>query len=164
MDEPALEALIQRVKRLEGANLRWKRLASLAITVLGIVVLLGATAGQKAKSPAELRVQRLVLVDKAEKRRAELTMMSDSQPGLILADEAGKPRLILSLTTYGEPILSFADAVGTRRMVLSLDLYGTLLRFSDEAGHLRAALMVPSEGDPELELLAKDDKILWRAP
>jgi hypothetical protein len=51
-----------------------------------------------------------------------------------------------------------------RRIVLSLDLYGTMLRFSDNAGNPRAALIVPSEGEPELELLSKDDKLLWHAP
>jgi hypothetical protein len=164
MNEPTLEALSQRVERLEQANLRSKRLASLALVVLGVVVLFGAAASQKAKSPAELRAQRIVLVDKAEKGRAELTVMSDNQPGLMLADDAGKPRLMLSLTRYGEPRLSFADAGGTRRMLLSLDLYGTVLRFSDDAGNPRAALAVPSEGEPELELLSKDDKVLWHAP
>ena len=49
-------------------------------------------------------------------------------------------------------------------MLLSLDLYGTLMRFTDDAGNPRAALVVPSNGEPELELLSKDDKVLWRAP
>jgi hypothetical protein len=61
-------------------------------------------------------------------------------------------------------MLSFTDAGGTPRMLLSLDLYGTLLRFSDDAGKLRAALTVASEGEPELELLGKDDKVLRCAP
>ncbi len=63
-----------------------------------------------------------------------------------------------------EPTLSIADTGGTRRIVLRLDLYGTLLRFTDGAGNLRAALVVPSAGEPELELVGEDDKILWRAP
>ena len=164
MDEPTLETLSRRVERLEHANLQWKRLATWALALLGIVVLLGAAASRKAKSPAELRAQRIVLVDKAEKGRAELTLMSENQPGLLLADDAGKPRLTLALSKYGEPTLSFADAGGTRRMVLSLDLYGAMLRFTDDAGNPRAALVVPSEGEPALELLSKDDKLLWHAP
>jgi hypothetical protein len=164
MDELAFAVLAQRVEQLERANRRWKRLASVTFTVLGIVVLLGATASKKAKSPAALLAPRIVLVDKAEKGRAELTMMADNEPGLMLVDESGKPRLLLSLTQYGEPMLSLADAGGTRRIVLGLDLYGSLLRFSDEAGRLRAALMVPAEGEPQLELLGKDDQVLWRAP
>jgi hypothetical protein len=71
---------------------------------------------------------------------------------------------MLALSKYGEPTLSFADAGGTRRIVLSLDLYGTMLRFSDDAGNPRAALIVPSAGEPELEFLSKDDKLLWHAP
>jgi hypothetical protein len=164
MDEPTLDALSQRVERLERERRWWKCLASLALALLGIVTLLGATAGKKAKSPVELRVQHLVLVDKVEKARAELLITGDNQPGLLLADDAGKPRLMLSLTRYGEPTLSFVDAGGTRRVVLGVDLYGTVLRFTDDAGNPRAALVVPAEGEPELELLSGDDKVLWRAP
>src|SRR5215510_12343721 len=162
MEGPTLETLSQRVERLEQANLQWKRLASWALALLGVVVLLGAVASKKAKSPAELRTQSLVLVDKADKRRGELTLISELQPGLVLADNAGTPRLMLALSKYGEPTLSFTDAGGTRRIVLSLDLYGTMLRFADDAGNPRAALVVPSKGEPELELLSKDDKLLWR--
>jgi PHD/YefM family antitoxin component YafN of YafNO toxin-antitoxin module len=164
MDKPTLDALSQRVDRLERESRWWKGLASLALALLGIVTLLGATAGKKTKSSVELRVQRLVLVDKVEKARAELLITADNQPSLFLADEAGKPRLMLSLTRYGQPSLSFADAGGTRRVVLGVDLYGSVLRFTDDAGNPRAALVVPAEGEPELELMSRDDKVLWRAP
>jgi hypothetical protein len=164
MSESSWLALVQRVDHLEHENQWWKRLASITLALLCIIVLLGAAASKKAKSPTELRGQRFVLVDKAEQGRAELTMMPDNQPGLMLTDEAGKPRLLLTLSKFGEPMLSFADASGTRRMVLSLDLYGTMLRFADDAGNSRAVLMVPSEGEPELAFLGKDDKPLWRAP
>jgi hypothetical protein len=159
-----IESLSRRVARLEQANWQWKRLASGALAALAIVVLLGAAAGKRQKSPPEVRAQRLVLVDKADKARAELTLVSDEQPALVLADHAGTPRLMLVLSKYGEPTLSFADAGGTRRLVLSLDLYGTMLRLTDDAGNPRAALVVPSAGEPELELLSKDDKVLWHAP
>jgi hypothetical protein len=164
MDDPTLTSLTQRIDRLEHETRWWKRLASLALVLLGIVLLLGATASKKTKIPAELRAQRLVLVDKAEKPRAEVAVTADNRAGVILSDDAGKPRLMLSLSQYGEPTLSFADAGGTRRIVLGLDLYGTLLRFTDESGNLRAALVVPSAGEPELELVGKNDKVLWRAP
>jgi hypothetical protein len=164
MNEPSWQALARRVDRLERESRWWKRLASVTLVLLGIIVLLGAAASKKAKIPAELRGQRLVLVDKGEQGRAELTMMADNQPGLMLMDDAGKPRLMLTLSKFGEPTLSFADAGGTRRIVLSLDLYGTMLRFADDAGNPRAVLMVPSEGEPELEFLSKDGKPLWRAP
>jgi hypothetical protein len=164
MSEPILKVLTGRVERLERAARWWKHLASFMLALLGIAVLLGAKAGKKPAIPEELRAQRVVLVDKANKGRAALEMVSDNQPGLVLLDDAGRPRLTLSLTQYGEPTLSFADAGGTRRIVLGLDLYGTVLRFTDDSGNLRAALAVPSEGEPELELVGKDDKILWRAP
>lgn len=164
MGELSWQVLTCRVERLERESRWWKRLASVMLAMLGIIVLLGAAAGKKANSATELRGQRIVLVDKAEQGRAELTMLPDNQPGLMLMDDAGKPRLMLALSKYGEPMLSFADAGGTRRIILSLDLYGTLLRFTDDAGNPRAALVVPSDGEPELELLSKNDKLLWRVP
>jgi hypothetical protein len=164
MGDSSWQALARRVDCLERENRWWKRLASMTLVLPGIIVLLGVAAGKKANSPTELRGQRIVLVDKAEQARAELTMLPDNRPGLMLTDDAGKPRLLLALSKYGEPMLSFADAGGTRRIILSLDLYGTLLRFTDDAGNPRAALVVPSEGEPELELLSQDDKLLWRAP
>jgi hypothetical protein len=163
MDASTVETLSQRVACLEQANLRWKRFASWALALLGIAVLCGA-ASKKAKSPTELRAQRIVLVDKAEKGRAELMLTAENQAGLALLDGAGKPRLLLTLSKYGEPMLSFADAGGTRRIILSLDLYGAMLRLADDTGSPRAALAVPSEGEPELELLGRNDKLLWRAP
>jgi hypothetical protein len=164
MNGPILKVLTGRVERRERATRWWKCLASLILTLLGIAVLLGAKAGKKPAIPAVLRAQRVVLVDKTDKERAALAVVSDNQPGLVLLDDTGKPRLTLSLSQYVEPTLRFADAGGTRRIVLGLDLYGTVLRFTDDSGNLRAALVVPSEGEPELELVGKDDKILWRVP
>lgn len=164
MVEPTLGELARRIQLLEQQSIWWKRLASVTLALLGIVVLLGATASKKSKPAAELRAQRIILVDKANRARAELALVSQHQPGLILSDNDGKPRLALSLTQHGEPTMSFADAQGTPRILLGLDLYGTLLRFTDDAGNLRAALAVPSAGEAELELLGKDDKVLWRAP
>jgi hypothetical protein len=164
MNEPSLKVLTGRVERLERATRWWKCLASVILALLGIAVLLGAKTSKKPAIPAELRAQRVVLVDKANKERAALAVVSDNQPGLILLDGTGKPRLSLALTQYGEPTLSFTDAGGTRRIILGLDLYGTILRFTDDSGNLRAALVIPSEGEPEFELVGKEDKILWRAP
>jgi hypothetical protein len=164
METPILQTLAHRVDRLEAANLQWKRLASMAMLLLGIAVLFGAATSKPPKTSAELRARRLVLVDTSNKKRAELALMADDQLGLILSDEAGNPRLTLSLTRYGEPSLSFVDAGGTRRIVLGLDLYGALLQFTDHSGNGRVALVVPSEGEPELELMGKDDKVLWHAP
>jgi len=164
MDGPILKVLTGRVERRERVTRWWKCPAGFILALLGIAVLLGAKAGKKPAIPAELRAQRVVLVDKTDKERAALAVVSDNQPGLVLLDDTWKPRRTLSLSQYGEPTLSFADAGGTRRIVLGLDLYGTVLRFTDDSGNLRAALVVPSKGEPELELVGRDDKILWRAP
>jgi hypothetical protein len=164
MHDPSWEVLTLRVERLEAENRWWKRLASVTLLLATLLVVFGATTGKKVQSPSGLRGQRLALVDKAERVRAELSMSSDNQPRLTLMDDAGRPRLTLALAKYGEPLLSFTDPSGTRRIGLSLDLYGGMLRLADTAGNPRAALVVPDAGDPDLELLGKDDKPLWRAP
>jgi hypothetical protein len=160
----AMDALRRRVECLERANRRWQHMVGGVLAALAMLVLVGAAANKKAKSPAEVRAQRLVLVDKADKERAELKLVSDDQPTLILADNAATPRLALALSKFGEPTLSFADASGTRRLVLSLDLYGTMLRLADDAGNPRATLLVPSTGEPEIALMGKDNTVLWQAP
>jgi hypothetical protein len=164
MEAPTTDAVIRRVERLERANRRWKYGVAVAAAGLGLVVLLGAVPSKKPKVPGEVRARQFVLVDETDKARAELAAVSENQPQLILSDAAGKPRVLLSLSQHGEPLLSFADAAGHRRIVLKLDLYGTLLRFTDNAGNLRAALAVPAEGEPELELLGKNNEVLWRVP
>ena len=164
MDEPTTDAVFRRLERLERDNRRGKRVVGLVVACLGLAVLLGAVPSKKPKVPDEVRAGRFVLMDKADNARAEVSIISDNQPQLVLSDEAGKPRLMLALSQYGEPLVNFADATGKRRIALSLDLYGILLRFSDDAGNLRAALTVPAEGEPELELLGKGNKILWRVP
>jgi hypothetical protein len=164
MHEPTWAALTQRLERLEQENRQWKRMASLTIAWLGAVILIGATVSKKAKVPDELRTKRLVLADEAARDRTEFSVTTENRPALVLSDDAGKPRLMRYLSQYGEPTLSLADTGGKRRIVLTLDVYGTLLQFADEAGKLRAGLAVSAEGEPEMELLGRDDKGLWRAP
>lgn len=164
MVEASMDAVTRRLGRLERDNRRYKLGARFAVACVGLAVLMGAAPSKKAKIPGEVRAGRFVLVDKTGKARAEWATTSENQSYLVLLDEAGKPRLTLSLSQYGEPRLSFADAAGNRRIGLSLDLYGVLLRFTDDAGKLRAALGVPAEGEPEIELLGKDDQVLWHVP
>jgi hypothetical protein len=164
MEEPTMEAVTRRLERLERDHRRWKRVAGWAVAGFALTVLLGAVPGKKAHIPDEVRAKRFVLIDTADRARAELAIIAENQPHLALFDDAGKPRLMLSLGRYGEPSLSLLDAAGHRRIALSLDLYGALLRFSDAAGHVRVVLAVPAEGEPEFELLGKDDKVRWRVP
>lgn len=164
MEAPIMDAVLQRLEHLERDNRRWKHVTGLVVVCFGLVVLLGAVPSKKPQIPDEVRAGRFVLVDKTDKAWAELATISENQPQLVLSDEAGRPRLILALSPYGEPVLSFADAAGKRRIALSLDLYGILLRFSDDTGNVRAALTVPAEGEPELELLGRDNAVLWRVP
>jgi hypothetical protein len=164
MQEPTLEALTARLDRLERQSRRWQRLAGLAAAIVGASVLLGAVPHKREKAPQEVRATRFILLDGADRPRAELSTLAEHQPRLTLADADGKPRLVLELSPHGEPSIGLLDAAGHRRFAVSLDLYGTLLRIADDAGQLRAALAVPAAGEPELELVGRDDRVRWRAP
>src|SRR5262245_40456981 len=72
MHEPSWEVLTLRVDRLEAENRWWKRLVSVTLLLLTLLALFGATAGKRVQSSTALRGQRLALVDKAERVRAEL--------------------------------------------------------------------------------------------
>jgi hypothetical protein len=63
MNEPTLEAVMQRLGNLECEARWWKMLEMTAVVLLGLIVLLGASATHQATVAQEIRAQRIVLVD-----------------------------------------------------------------------------------------------------
>src|SRR5262245_59132337 len=81
-DHPSIEAVLERLKRVERQN-RVIRGAGMALLVAGGAV---AVMGQ-AKAPRPLEARRIILRDAKGKKRAELGLFPD-KPALVLYDEA----------------------------------------------------------------------------
>jgi hypothetical protein len=106
MDEPTLDALLQRLTRIEQANRRWKRLGGAAFALLGLVVILGASGTMDA---GEIRAKRFILVDGGGNRRAVLGIETKEEnpkaagSAALLFYKGNDPRLELRVTAEGGP-------------------------------------------------------------
>ena len=91
MTEPTLNALTQRLDRLEREVRWWKLVGSAAVGLLGVIFLLGAAGG---KVTGELRAKRFLVVDEGGGARAIL-----GSSGLGLYDQAQKLRFQATVET-----------------------------------------------------------------
>jgi hypothetical protein len=94
MEKPSLDTLTRRVERLERENRRWKMAGVCAVMLLGLMVLLGATAVQKG--PFELRSNRFVLTDKEGRQRASLEILPNEIVRLMTYDRTETQTLSIS--------------------------------------------------------------------
>jgi len=117
-----------------------------------------ATAADKAPAVAELRVQRIVLVDDAGRDRAILGKMKlgkhDGVYGLVILDEDGKARVAVASNDNGDAGVVQIDADQAVRVfqgTLKLgDEAGTA--FFDPQGNLRAFSLTDREGEHRTEI------------
>ncbi len=101
MVEGTMETLTRQLDRVERQNRDWKVLGSVAIALLGLVFLIGATGGKIAD---EIRAKRFVLVDSDGKDRATLSV-DNYGAGLRITDQHGEVRAELVVTGYDSPLL-----------------------------------------------------------
>jgi hypothetical protein len=107
-----LEHILQRLQRVERANVRW-RLATVAVSlVLGVVSLLGATQGPGTMPVEELRAMRVVLVDVQGRPMGRVGVEADGTPRLFLTDPNATPRVGLAVTADGRPGVTLYDGQG----------------------------------------------------
>jgi hypothetical protein len=95
MQESMLEALAQRVERVERENRRLKAIGSAAVILIGAILLLGATT---SKTPDEIRAKRFVLVDENGTQRGALG--TSEVPHEAIAGFGGKRPQVMGLTLY----------------------------------------------------------------
>ncbi|HEY7675583.1 MAG TPA: hypothetical protein VIG69_00825 [Candidatus Methylomirabilis sp.] len=160
MHEGDLEALRERLARLERENRRVRRTGAVVLAGLAAVVLLGQaapgnvgrtveaeqfvlrSADGKVRAVLHTRADgspHLDFRDAAGNARASLGMLGDVA-GLSLTEAAGNGGVILHTQADGRPSLTFTDRNGGRRMTLFLTHDGSsTLAFSDRH---RASRMV----------------------
>lgn len=119
MTPTVVDALVERIDRLERENRRFRRAAAVVALGIAAAFLMGQTA---PRSPA-VETQKLVLKDKRGKVRAVLGAFSDDEPyGLLVFDANQRIRAKLGLEEDGTPLLSLSDAGGAERVTLRPEL------------------------------------------
>jgi len=157
MNGPTMEALAQRLEKVEQQNRRLKRVGVvvLALAVAGIIM------GQAMPGARKVEAEEFVLRDAAGNVRAELVAFKDGL-ALTLLDESGKSRATLAVDKPG-PRLSLYDENGKPRARLAVYEDGPALILLDENGMFRVSLLVRKAG-PMLLLHDENDKTIWRQP
>ncbi len=135
MKEPSVEALTQRLERVEREIRRWRILGSVALATLVILVLLGATS---QKVPEEIRARRFVLEDERGKVLALLGRVTlphdvfpqlpgkrDLTPALVLFDAEKRVRALLGVDGGGDADLTLYAGKDKSRASLKVFPSGT---------------------------------------
>lgn len=137
---PDLQAVVQRLDRLERDIRWWKGLASGLFVLLGVLLLAGATGERTTQSLDEVRAGQFVLVDAKGASRASLRVGTDGSTALAFTDPDG--RLLAGLVALPD---------GSSR-----------LRFYDKGGKVRGGLGIQSDGTVGLALADRDGALhLW---
>ncbi len=120
MNDPIMETLVKRMKRLERENDRLKRIASLMLVGIGALVMMGQAqcnlgnmVGSKPTQVVE--AQEFIVRDASGRPRAKLT-----ESGLTLTDSNGNERIMLGVESGGSVNrMEFRDEDGSRRFFLA---------------------------------------------
>jgi hypothetical protein len=157
MNAPTMEALAQRLEKVEQQNRRLRG-AGIAVVVLAAAGLLMGQAMPRAQT---VEAREFILRGAEGKVRADLVAFKDGL-ALTLLDESGKSRATLAVDKPG-PRLSLYDENGKPRARLAVYEDGPALILLDENGMFRVSLLVRKAG-PMLLLHDENDKTIWRQP
>lgn len=86
-ETPALEAIVERLERLEKRDLRLKRAGFCVLLFVSAVLLTG-----QARPFRTMEAERFILRDADGKRRATLAVTADESVSLALGDSTGRVR------------------------------------------------------------------------
>jgi hypothetical protein len=104
MNEETLEAVVERMDRLERGLRRWRILESTAWTILTVGVILNLFLVFRAVS----------LIEEPEEEPDEAAQVEEEvrAKSFVLVDEDGRPRAALGFRADGTPALAFSDREG----------------------------------------------------
>jgi hypothetical protein len=153
MDKPLIDALAERVERLERENRRLKRIGVVVLAAVAVTLAVGA---KLADQPEFVEATRgFHLRDKDGTLRASLTLEHEGEPGLFLyTKDRDLPAIALSLDSDGQRRLQFRDKTGKERIFLGPLADGHVgIVLEDGAENQRIKLSVPSQGGPNIQLM-----------
>lgn len=180
MEHQKMDALLQRLDRLERENRWWKVLGCAAVGVLGFVMLTGATGSKVAD---EVKARKFIVVDKNGTKRGEFGMVAEGVMPLMplgyihlaLFDKKyGKMRSTMGLVGDDSPHLYLNGKDGQIYMEIEVD-GSPRLTIQDNNGAkailgqtklVASQTGVVGEHRPasSLVLVNMDGKVIWSAP
>lgn len=147
MDHVKVEALAQRITKIEGETRLLRLMVSGILAVLALFFLTGITVHDHTVVEAE----QFVIKDHAGIVRASFGLVGRTEmPSLVLYDKEGNANILLHLQEDGSPGLWLYNK---DRIRTSLGVSGdrTLLEIFDKKNHPRLVLGVSDKGEPGLE-------------
>lgn len=139
--ETPIEAVLERLTKLERQNHRLKQIGVAALVVAASLTLMG-----QASKPKTVEASELILRDGKGNVRATLSMntpkgATSSFPQLVLFDERGKKGAVLETTTPGfSGLILYDDQERERARLSTLDRLGASLLLDDDQGNLKTRL------------------------
>jgi hypothetical protein len=178
MNDDAMDTVMQRLARLERAQRWWKLMGSMALTVLGLAILLGAAKRQESNIAEEIWARKFVIADRNGQPRGFLT--EDGEGGALqLTDESGKTRLVVSVSKKRGPLINLRNAnerltvtlgqdtflMGQSRFTVQIGEDGhPVLSLNDRSGKGVVNLSIVDDERPAIWLTDEAGRIIWRAP
>jgi hypothetical protein len=175
MDPRQMDALNKRLEGLERESRWWKTLGCVALTLLGLTLLIGASGSEARKIHDEVKARRFTIVDKKGKSRGRLHLSDYGSLRLDLYDPESVLRASLYLGKRGSPALNLFDSKGKMRASLGVRSDGNPSFSLYDSEGLRAVLgrtkleTSRSRTDQErpissLVLFDENGNVVWRAP
>jgi hypothetical protein len=148
MDVGTLDALTERVSRLERENRLMRRFAAGLLLLAASGGMLAANAGRHARL---LEAERLVIKDSSGTPRAAFGLTRSGQPELVLHDDAGQERIALRGNSDGTSGVELYHR-GRLQALLGGSSAGPMLQLFDDRGRIAASLYAWSRGVTGLAL------------
>ena len=159
MHEMQIDTIVHRLEYLERENRRGKILTSMAVALLGFLLLLGARRGSNIQVAEEIRARSFVLVNQAGITLARLGQLPHGSLGLGFYDAGTKGRLLLSVDPEGSSSVKLFGKDGRGSAVFMVAKDGaSSLRILDAQWRLRASLATWPDGSPFLQLVDGNGK------
>ena len=161
--EEEIDVISRRLTRLERSNRRWKLLATAALALLGILLIVGAKGSTQQPVADELRARAFVLVDERGGLLARLGRLPHGVLGLGFYDDGRRSRILLSVNEDGTSSLNLFSKGGRSGALLNASRTGgASLRLLDANWKNRATIATWPNGAPFLRFADRHgrDRIL----
>ena len=154
-----IDIISRRLTRLERSNRRWKLLATSALALLGLVLVLGAKGATRQPAAGELRARAFVLVDEQGTTLARLGRLPHGVLGLGFYDDGRRSRILLSVKEDGTSSLNLFSKGGRSGALLNASRTGgASLRLLDAHWKSRATVATWPNGAPFLRFADRNGK------